>query len=382
VASAQVRIGNFNGPFTVTFRCGDATATFNLRATSQPARLVRVSGDQQRVSAGGTTADQLVVRVEDNSGNPTAAVAVTFRAPTGVTLLPAQGNGANPLVVNTGADGQAAVRVRVPANAAVGNIEITATGTNLGNVTFSVAVIGRAPSFTAASIVNAASFAPGLVPGGLATLFGTGLSEITGTELPGGATSHRGVSVSIDGVPVPLFAVSNVSGQEQINFQVRTDLGVPSTVRVEVNNNGAITSVSNVQVLRAQPGIYEYTPQGSSTKYAVATRFSDGQVVGPNTAVSRGDHLTIYVNATGVTLPQLPTGQAAPANPPARTFFQPTVGIGGRGMQVTFSGLTPGLIGLGQINILVGQDAPTGASVPLDVVVEGVASQTSRIAVQ
>jgi uncharacterized protein (TIGR03437 family) len=153
-------------------------------------------------------------------------------------------------------------------------------------------------------------------------------------------------------------------------------------VRVEVNNNGSIFSVPGVQVLKAQPGIFEYTPQGSAVKFAVATRFSDGQVVGPNTPISRGDVLTIYLTGMGATQgTQLATGQPAPTNSLTRTFFQPTVGIGGQGMEVLFSGLTPGFIGLNQINVRVAGNAPTGI-VQLDIIVEGAASQSSKINVQ
>ena len=65
----------------------------------------------------------------------------------------------------------------------------------------------RTPKFAAAGIVNAASYAAGLVPGGLVSIFGTGLSGVVGTEWAAGASSHKGVSVSIGGNPAPLIAL-------------------------------------------------------------------------------------------------------------------------------------------------------------------------------
>ena len=108
-------------------------------------------------------------------------------------------------------------------------ITVTRAGTGLGNgtVEFSVAqnvgdqrtgtidVEGQSISVVQAAAlgsrpqpliplsgaVNAASFVPGLVPGSLASVFGFNFSQgISGTVLPGGRTSFRGISVSIGGV--------------------------------------------------------------------------------------------------------------------------------------------------------------------------------------
>ncbi len=378
-ASVLVTIaGNFTGPFTVTAAAGNGRAVFNLRATSLPAALVQIAGNNQRVGVGATTSDQLVVRVNDAQGNPVPGVPVTFSGPASVTLVTAQGASGNPVTINSGADGRASVSVRVGAGTALGNVTITAAS-SVGNVSFIVVVVGRTPLFTAAAIVNAASFVPGMVPGGLASLFGTGLSEVTGNEFPGGATSHRGVSVRIDGEAVPLFLVRNEGGQEQINFQVRTDLGVPAAVRIEVNNNGSVATVSNVPVLRVQPGIFEFVPSGGALRFAAAVK-PDGSVISPANPVSRGGVFSLFLTGMGPTLPTLRTGQVGPV-PPAETFLRPTVGLGGRGMEVLFSGVAPGLI-INQVNVRVSDDAPVGSSVQLDVVVEGVPSQSSRISVQ
>lgn len=383
-ATALVTIAlNYVGPFSVIATSGDGRAEFTFRSVSQPSAIVRVSGQDQSVSIGGTTAQPLIARVNDAQGAAVPGVQVTFSGPSSVTFVPSSGAGGNPVQVVTGSDGRASVNVRVNAGAPAGSLTITASA-SVGSVTFNLNVLGRTPSFTAASIVNAASFVVGIVPGGLATLFGTGLSEVTGLELPGGATTHKGVQVRVGGQPAPLFLVGRTeSGQEQINFQVRTDIpgGPSATVTVEVSNNGATFSVPNVPVLRAQPGVFEYTPSGSTVKYAAAVK-PDGSVIGPNNRVARGAAFSIFLTGLGPTLPLLATGQAAPSNPPATTFFQPTVGVGGRGVRVLFSGLTPGFVGLYQINVELDNDTPTGDAVTLDVIVEGASSQTSRIAVQ
>jgi len=146
-----------------------------------------------------------------------------------------------------------------------------------------------------------------MTPGGLASLFGTGFSEITGLEFPGGATSHKGTQVLIDGQAAPLYLVRSEGGQEQINFQVRTDVPGPSTVRVEVVNSGARLSLAGVPVLRVQPGMFEYVPAGSTVRYAAAVK-PDGSVIGPNNRVERGTAFSIYLTGMGVSVPLLQTG--------------------------------------------------------------------------
>ncbi len=259
-----------------------------------------------------------------------------------------------------------------------GSVTVSSPGLESQTVRATLRVTAPAPSIS--GIANAASFQAGLVPGGLATLFGKNLSLVTGTEFPGAATSHQGVWVAVEGQRVPLLAVSNVGGREQINFQVPFELGAPAGVRVEVDNSGSRATVENVPVLRVQPGIFEYAPPDTSTRYATAVK-PDGSLVGPTNPVARGEVVSLFLTGLGPVLPVLRTGEPGPANPPAVTWLQPAVAVGGLPAEVLFSGYAPGFLGLYQINILVPDAAPTG-SVNLAVVVDGVPSQTSNTVVR
>lgn len=383
-ASVLVTLSNRLGPFTVTASSGGVSAVFNLRAVTNAAAIVGLSGNNQRVAVGGTTTDQLVARVIDSINNPVGGVPVSITAPAGVSLVPVQGTAANPLTVTSEADGRVRFFVRAGPGTAVGQLTVTASFSiegRSGSFAFTVFVDGPKPVFTTASVVNAGSFVQGLSPYGLSTLFGTNLSTVSGIEFPGGATTYKGVTLKIDGIAVPLYLVRNESGQEQINFQARSDLVSGSRVRVEVTNNGTTTAVDGIQVLQVQPGIFEYTPQGSSLRYAVAVKLNS-TVVGPNNPLSRGEIFLVFFTGGGVTLPLLSAGQLAPSNPPAVTFSRPTVGIGGGGAEVLFSGVTPTFAGLYQLNVRVPDNAPLGASVALVIIMENTASQDSRIAIQ
>jgi uncharacterized protein (TIGR03437 family) len=273
------------------------------------------------------------------------------------------------------------------------SVTVDPTGLGVGNYTGTVAISGPGladrtvtvrltvttltPIVT--GIVNAASFQPGMVPGGLSSLFGKNLSTVSGLELPGGATSWKGTWVSVEGRQVPLLAIIRTGEQEQINFQVPFELGAPASVTVIVNNSGATTTLRNVPLLRIQPGVFEWVPPGGP-RYAAAVKL-DGSVVGPGNPVALGDAVMLLLTGMGPVIPVFPTGQPGPVSPLAETWLKPTVLIGGVPAQVLFSGCAPGFLGLYQVNVVIPDGAPAGAA-RLEVLVEGVPSQPSLILIQ
>ncbi len=234
------------------------------------------------------------------------------------------------------------------------------------------------PSISA--VVNAASYQPGMAAGALATLFGANLSPAVGIESPGGATSYKGVSVTVGGRLAPLFAVANVNGMEQINFQVPAELPATGAAQpVQVNNNGSIGAM-NLAISAIQPGVFEYVPSGSTTAYGVIVN-PDGSIVGPSNPAARGSTVVMYMTGLGPTSPALETGQLGPV-PLAYTTNAVAVAINSVSAPVLFSGLSPGFVGLNQVNFTIPTDAPVGSANTLQVTVNGVASPKTGIAVQ
>jgi uncharacterized protein (TIGR03437 family) len=77
----------------------------------------------------------------------------------------------------------------------------------------------------------------------------------------------------------------------------------------------------------------------------------------------------------------VPSGAAAPSvEPLARVTLQPTVTVDNRSASIAYAGLTPGSVGLYQINFQIPQNANSGE---LNVVVTqgGVASNTTKLTV-
>lgn len=85
-----------------------------------------------------------------------------------------------------------------------------------------------------------------------------------------------------------------------------------------------------------------------------------------------GDTLIMYAFGLGATTPAVASGVGAPTNPLGaasaayRVLFG-TPGAFGGGIQVTplYVGLTPGFVGLYQINVTIPEDAPRGPAVPV-----------------
>jgi hypothetical protein len=191
-------------------------------------------------------------------------------------------------------------------------------------------------------VVNAASFAPGLSPGSLATVFGNGLTALPGIvesavfPLP---SSLGGISVQLNGVAAPIIAVADVNGQEQINFQVPYELAGASTASVVVSVNGESSAPVEVPIVNAQPEIFVITRSGGAA--------------------------TIWATGLGAVSNAPRTGQPAPVSPLATLSGQVSVTIGGVTAPASFAGLAPNFAGLYQVNVSVPAGVSSGSPVAL-----------------
>jgi uncharacterized protein (TIGR03437 family) len=235
---------------------------------------------------------------------------------------------------------------------------------------------GGGLSFSAGSVVNAASGVSGVVPGSLATIYASGLRDSAGiTEAPGLPlpTSLSGVTVNIGGRDAPLLAVASTAAGEQVNLQVPFEIS-GNTVTVTVRRGDASAS-AEVAVLAAQPGIF--TSDGSAA-IAASTEF---RLITEANPAPRDSIIVLYATGLGASDNPPATGAAAGVSPLSRARTTPTVRIGGVPAEVLFAGLAPGFAGLFQLNVRVPPGAASGSA---EVVIEsgGVASRPARIPVQ
>ncbi len=199
------------------------------------------------------------------------------------------------------------------------------------------------PTISAGGIVHAASFAHTIAPGSIASVFGTNYANAntlaSSTPLP---DVLSGVSISVNNTPAPLIFV----GQFQANFQIPFETA-PGEAAVVVTANGVASLPQTVKVTEVAPGIFI-----TGTNQAV--------VLNPDLSVADGGHpakvgsvVVMYVTGLGALDHPIATGAPASSNPLSNAKVVPTVTIGGANAVVQFAGMTPGFVGLGQINIVI-----------------------------
>ncbi len=222
------------------------------------------------------------------------------------------------------------------------------------------------------AVVNGASFVGGgVVPGEIATAFGTNLTSSTGINLTSSLplpTTFEADSLTVNNQPVALFAVDNVNGQQQINFQVPWEVASGPNATIAVSNNGATSASVQVLVVAAQPGIFNYTAGGNTF----------GAILHANFVLADSNHPaaakeTVLIYCTGLGAVSLPPADGAAGNGQP-TMVTPTVTIGGTKAIVSFSGLAPGFVGLYQVNA----EVPAGLAAGNQPVVIAVAGSSSN----
>jgi uncharacterized protein (TIGR03437 family) len=155
-------------------------------------------------------------------------------------------------------------------------------------------------------------------------------------------TTLGGVSLTVGGRTAPLLYV----GSGQINFQVPYETPAGNT-SVVVTASGVSSTAAALTVANAAPGIFVY-----GNNWAIVQN-QDYSLNGPSSPAKVGRYITLYGTGAGPVSPPVATGDAAPVSPLSNTIPSVTASINGVPATVTFAGLTPGAVGLLQVNIQV-----------------------------
>jgi uncharacterized protein (TIGR03437 family) len=248
----------------------------------------------------------------------------------------------------------------------------------------------QTPTVVSGGVVNGASFAKGqpVSPGGLVSIFGTGLvSQLATADTIPLSSSLHGVIVTFADLPAaPLLAViPGVAGQsdDQINAQLPWEIGSGTgVVNVMVTNGNGTSIPIAVNFAPSMPGIF--TSAAGGQLYAIAVNSSDSSLAWPQSLASSGSHpakagdvLIIYATGLGA-VDHAPVDGGIPSQL-ANTLAKPTVLFGGVAGEVQFSGLAPQFVGVNQLNVQVPAGVKSGSAVPLQIQVDSFTSTNQAV---
>jgi uncharacterized protein (TIGR03437 family) len=210
------------------------------------------------------------------------------------------------------------------------------------------------------SVVNAADFTQPVASGGLISVFGSQLSPVNMASQQIPLPTALGEScMAINGVPTPLLFVSS----SQINGQL--PYSVDGNATLTLHTPGGVSDDYFISILDNAPSIFRSGTAGPETGIATIIRAANNQLVTPTNPINPGDVLTIYATGLGGTTPPVATGMPAPSNPLPLATVVPSVTLGGVNLTIDYAGLTPGEVGVYQINASVPHGVPQGLQIPL-----------------
>jgi uncharacterized protein (TIGR03437 family) len=206
-------------------------------------------------------------------------------------------------------------------------------------------------------VVNAADFNTTIAPGGLISVFGSQLSPVNmaTSEMPL-PTALADSCLTVNGLPMPILFVSPNQVNAQVPFQ---SVG---NVTMILRTPGGTSDNYNVQILPGAPSVFRSSVPGQDATVATIVRNDDGGLVTDSHPIHRQDHtaLVIYGTGLGQTSPAVQSGMPSPLSPLAVALTKPTVTLGGVQLPLLYYGLTPGEVGVYQINVTVPGSVPVG----------------------
>jgi adhesin/invasin len=320
----------------------------------------------------------LFIKLTDDYGAPIAGAAVTFAATDGGSVQNAQAT-TNQYGIAT-------------AEAVLGP---QAGGGTQGTYTYTVDAGGMETDFfgfaraqpTITAVENAASFntAAPVAPGSYISILGTGLCDCMNGPFDETFTARLPLSLSFYpttvSFDVPSAGISvpghlSYASPTQINVQVPWELAGQKTAQMKVTIDFTYGNVFTVPIALYSPAFFEIAPGEVAAEDLTYT------VITPSHPAVHGQTVTLYVNGLGPVSNQPASGDPSPgAANLAQTTSTPIVTFGTTQATPSFSGLTPGIAGLYQINVTVPSTLAPG-NYPLTVTIGGVTSKASGIQVQ
>ena len=166
-----------------------------------------------------------------------------------------------------------------------------------------------------------------------------------------------------NGIPAPIFFVSNQNGQESVSVQVPFELPAgTATVTIITPSNGSAT-INNVPIAQYSPGLFETVVNGQ--RLGVAIR-PDGSYVSPSNPAQRGDITCFFATGLGQVSPAASTNSTGIAGQNVTALID--VGVNNGGVRLVSATYLPGRIGVYQVCLEIPIDTTPGPSQPIGLI--------------
>lgn len=230
------------------------------------------------------------------------------------------------------------------------------------------------PAFSAAGVVNAASFqSGGVAPGEIVTIFGSAIGPPALTTMrltPAGLVDNSlaDTRVLFDGIPAPLVYV----WQNQNSIVVPYSVAGKSTTQAQVEHKGLKSEPVTLRVVSAAPGIFTLDSSGKGQGAVLNENMTINSASNP---AVRGSIVVLYATGEGQTSPAGVDGRVA-SNVFPKPLLPVSVQIGGVYAEVLYAGAAPGLVaGVIQVNVRIPNSVNPNNAVPVTLAVGSINSQ-------
>jgi uncharacterized protein (TIGR03437 family) len=221
-----------------------------------------------------------------------------------------------------------------------------------------------------------------LAPGTIAEVFGSGLAASAGPTgvlpLP---TNFNGTFAQVGASQTPFYYLSG----GQVNVQIPSEVPATQQVPLVFSVNNALTVPITLNIVPSAPGVLSMfdgptPPSVQNYAHIVAQHTADFSMVSTANPAKPGEYLVMYLVGLGATDPTLASGMPTPSSPFYNVTVKPTVMVDNQPSNVSFAGLTPGFVGLYQVDFQVPAGAQAGEDV-VSVTQNGIAANPTLLAV-
>jgi len=329
------------------------TVNRGAAATCSPTKLLPVLTS---VAAGATAPiawpTAILTQIQDDCGNAVSTGSVTASFTNGdppIALVPV-GNGAwsgtwVPARVSASTTVRVDARVLQPALAGTVQVSVQA------------AANPKVPVVAAGGVLSSGDYSSPPAAGLLVSIFGSALADGSASFTQAPLSTLLGsTKVLLGGQEMPMVYVS----ENQVNVLIPYETPLNAPLPLLIARANAISVPVNVAVFDAQPAILSTLGNGQGQGHIYRATSSAQILADSNSPAGAGDVLVIYCVGLGVTDPRVKSGDAAPFSTLARIAGLVTATIGGQTANASFAGLTPGYVGLYQVNVTVPGGVPSG----------------------